>query len=71
MSREWLIARREQLIDIGAVGILIEAHNVEQIEELMTLAKGLRLVPASAESFAAQLGLTHYPVLLSKDGWEQ
>lgn len=71
MSRDWLIAKREQLIEIGAVGLLIEAQNVEQIEEMISLAKGVRLVPASAEGFASQLGLVHYPVLLSKEGWEQ
>ena len=71
MSREWLIAKREQLIDIGAVGLLIEAQTLEQINEITALAEGLRLVPASAENFAGQLGLSYYPVLLSKEGWEQ
>ena len=71
MSRNWLIAKRDQLIEIGAVGLLIEVNSLEQIEDIMALAQGLQLVPTSADSFAVQLGLTHYPVLLSKEGWEQ
>ena len=63
VSRDWLAERREQLIQLGAVGLLVEA--------VLAIAEGLRLVPASAEGFAAKLGLTHYPILLSKEGWEQ
>lgn len=71
VSREWLTAKREQLIRVGAVGLLIEAKDRQDVEAVLAIADGLRLVPASAEGFAAQLGLTHYPILLSKAGWEQ
>ena len=71
VSRDWLAQRREQLIELGAVGLLVEAKDRHEVEAVLAIAKGLRLVPASAEGFAAKLGLTHYPVLLSKEGWEQ
>lgn len=71
LSRQWLAARRTQLVDIGAAGLLVEVPDEEALKAVLLLAKGLHLVPASAEGFAVELGLTHYPVLLSKDGWEQ
>lgn len=70
-SRAWLAARRERLIEIGAVGLLIQAEDLQDVEAMLDIASGLRLVPASAQGFADTLGLRHYPVLLSKDGWEQ
>ena len=70
-SRDWLAGRREQLIRLGAVGLLVEAKDRQEIEAVLAIAEGLRLVPASAEGFAAELGLSHYPILLSKEGWEQ
>ena len=71
MSRDWLAEKRDQLVRIGAVGLLVEAKDRQEVEAVLKIAEGLRLVPASADSFATQLGLTHYPILLSKEGWEQ
>ena len=70
-SKNWLIEKREQLIQLGAVGLLIQAKDKKDVEAMLVLAQGLRLVPASAEGFSAELGLTHYPILLSNQGWEQ
>ena len=70
-SKKWLIEKREQLMQLGAVGLLIQAKDKKDVEAMLILAQGLRLVPASAEGFAAELGLTHYPILLSNQGWEQ
>lgn len=70
-SRDWLVKKREQLIRIRAIGLLVEAKDRQEVEAVLAVAKGLRLVPASAESFATKLGLSHYPILLSKEGWEQ
>lgn len=71
LSKDWLTKKRDSLIAMGAIGLLIEAKDREDIETMQALAEGLRLVPASAEDFAVRLGLIHYPVLLSKEGWEQ
>ena len=51
-SRDWLAEKREQLIRIGAVGLLVEAKDRQEIEAVLATAKGLHLVPASAEGFA-------------------
>jgi len=71
VSRNWLVEKREQLIRIGAVGLLVEAKDRQEIEAVLAIAEGLRLVPASAEGFAIKLGLSRYPILLSQEGWEQ
>lgn len=70
-SRAWLIRNKAELIAMGAIGQLIQVDTYQEVEQMAALAKGLRMTPASAEDFAADLGLTHYPVLLSRDGWEQ
>ena len=70
-SKTWLQARRDQLVKLNAVGLLVQVDTLEEIKAIQTLAKGLRIIPASAESFAKPLALKHYPVLISKDGWEQ
>ena len=53
------------------VSLLVEAKDRQEVEAVLAIAEGLRLVPASAEGFATKLGLNHYPILLSKEGWEQ
>jgi integrating conjugative element protein (TIGR03765 family) len=70
-SKAWLRANQVRLAQLGAVGMLVEAQDLDDVREIVALAQGLRLIPASAESVARKLGLTHYPVLISKTGWEQ
>ncbi|MGS2722106.1 integrating conjugative element protein [Porticoccus sp. GXU_MW_L64] len=70
-SRTWLKARRESLIQAGAVGLIVEATSLEDIQRITKIAPELRMVPASAESIANQLGIRHYPILISRQGWEQ
>ncbi|WP_444944846.1 integrating conjugative element protein [Microbulbifer sp. ZKSA006] len=70
-SKAWLQARRDQLVELNAIGLLVQVDTLEEIKAIKALANGLRLMPASAESFAKPLALKHYPVLISKDGWEQ
>ena len=70
-SKTWLEAKHDQLVTLNAVGLLVQANTLEDIQAMQALAKGLRLIPASAESFAKPLALKHYPVLISRDGWEQ
>ncbi len=71
LSQQWLQQQREQLLQLNAVGLLIEVKDKPTAEAIQKLADGLPIIPSSAESFAPQLGLTHYPVLVSQNGWEQ
>ena len=70
-SKAWLEAKHDQLVKLNAVGLLVQVDTLKDIQTMQALAKGLRLIPASAESFAKPLALKHYPVLISKGGWEQ
>ena len=70
-SGEWLATHRDRLSEIGAVGMLVEAETVDDLRAIAEIAKGLPILPASASDIAEALGLSHYPVLIIKDGIEQ
>lgn len=71
LSKQWLSNRKQQLISVGAVGMLIEATSLEEVNAIKRLGEGLQIYPASGRDIAAQLGLKHYPVLISRNGIEQ
>lgn len=70
-SLDWLQARRTALLKLDAFGWLVQANTIHDVERVLRSANGLRIVPASVEQIAQEHGLTHYPVLISSDGWEQ
>jgi integrating conjugative element protein (TIGR03765 family) len=70
-SREWLATHRDRLEQLGAVGMLVQADSVEDLEEMARIAEGLPVLPASATDIARALGLEHFPVLVSRRGIEQ
>ena len=71
LSREWFATHRDRLAEIGAVGMLIEAQTLNDLRAVAPIAEGLPILPASASDIAEALGLSHYPVLITKDGIEQ
>ncbi len=70
-SRHWLATHRDRLAEIGAVGMLVQAETVDDLRAIAELVNGLPVLPASASDIAEALGLSHYPVLISRDGLEQ
>ena len=70
-SKSWLKARRQQLINLKAIGFLVQANDIADIKKITQLSHGLYIIPASAQQIAKEIGLTHYPILISSDGWEQ
>jgi integrating conjugative element protein (TIGR03765 family) len=70
-SREWLATHRDRLEQLGAVGMLVQAESVEDLEAMARIAGGLPILPASATDIARALGLEHFPVLVSRRGIEQ
>lgn len=71
LSKQWLVTRRDELIQIGAVGMLIEATSLDEVSAIQRLGDGLHIYPASGHDVARQLGIAHYPVLISRQGIEQ
>ena len=67
-SLRWLDANRERLRQLGAVGMLVQAENESELKAVTEAAHGLPLIPASGEAFAEPLGLSHYPVLITREG---
>ena len=71
LSQHWLVTHRNRLHEIGAVGLLVQAERVEDLQAIARLAAGLKLMPASGSDIAHHWGLKHYPVLISRKGIEQ
>ena len=71
LSARWLAANRSRLAHLGAVGMVVEVPDEAALQRIAELAGGLPLLPASATDLAENLGITHYPVLITQDGFEQ
>ena len=66
LSRTWLRDNREKLLALHAVGYVVEVSNVRDFKEVKAIAEPLPILPASADDFAAPLGLDAYPVLITQ-----
>ncbi|MGH8646105.1 MAG: PFL_4695 family integrating conjugative element protein [Gammaproteobacteria bacterium] len=69
-SLAWLEANRERLKHLHAIGMLVQAENEAELSQAIAAAQGLPLIPASGEAFATALGISHYPVLITREGFE-
>jgi integrating conjugative element protein (TIGR03765 family) len=70
-SYQWLRRNRQQLKKHQAIGIAVNIGNEKQLTQLIKGAGGLRISPVRGQKIAQQLALTHYPVLVSRNGIEQ
>lgn len=71
LSLRWLATMAPELKRLGAAGLAVEVRDRLAWERLHQAADGLDLVPVSGTSLAHELGLKHYPVLISHDGARQ
>lgn len=71
LSRQWLLEHRDRLKEIGALGMLVHADTLDDLQAIAELAAGLSVMPASASDIAKALGISHYPVLITPHGIEQ
>lgn len=69
-SHDWLRQRRAALLDLRAVGLVVNVATPEALATLRRLAAGLTLAPASGDDLAQRLGIRHYPVLITATGIE-
>ena len=67
-SLQWLQANRENLLDMGAVGIVVAVEKQQELAILEKAAHGLQLVAMSAEQLARDHGVNHYPALIAPPG---
>lgn len=70
-SQKWLSNNKTALINMAAVGMIINTRSEKDTLETLKLATGLTVSTASATTFANQFKLRHYPVLISKTAIQQ
>jgi len=70
-SRQWLMERRPQLLQLQAVGLVINVPSEERFAEVKRWADGLQVVPTPADELASRLGLRHYPALITPTAIQQ
>ena len=70
-SRQWLQERKDELMNVGAVGLLVEAESLEALKSMQVLGDGLHITAVPGQDIARQLGIKHYPVLISRTAIEQ
>ena len=71
LSRRWLAQHRARLKELGAIGMLVQADTLEDLQAISRLAEGLRIMPASGTEIARLYALKHYPVLIWRGRIEQ
>lgn len=71
LSRRWLVDHRQRLESINAVGMLVQAETVADLQAIARLAPALRIMPAPATEIAKLYNLKHYPVLIWRGRIEQ
>ncbi|PVZ81200.1 integrating conjugative element protein [Serratia sp. S1B] len=71
LSRRWLSLRRDTLVQLNAVGLVVNVASEASLNDLKQHADGLTLVPTSGSDLARRLKLFHYPVLMTEKGLEQ
>lgn len=71
LSRRWLIARKDTLQSISAMGLVVNVKSIQRFNELQALVPDLKLSPVSGDDIVTRLGLAHYPVLITSTAIEQ
>jgi integrating conjugative element protein, PFL_4695 family len=71
LSRQWLVYRRDALVQLNAVGLVVNVENEQRLQALQVLVPELPLSPVSGDDIAHRLNLQHYPVLITSTSIEQ
>lgn len=70
-SLRWLAANAKILRDLNAVGLLVQADTEDDVRRVGEAAQGLSITPGFGTDLARTLGIRHYPVLITQDGFMQ
>ena len=71
LSWRWLDTHARQLQALGARVLVAEVTSQTRFMAMARAFPGLRLAPAPADELAKAFGLTHWPVLISREWIEQ
>ena len=67
-SLGWIAKNREQLRELRAFGLVVEAADAEAYGRLEAAAEGLLVRPVAGDLIAEHLGVQRYPALITSDG---
>lgn len=70
-SAAWLKGNADYLKRSGAVGLVVNVDSRARFEALARAAPDLPLFAGGGDDIARELGLFHYPVLITPDGVQQ
>lgn len=71
LSFAWLKQRKDRLKELGAVGLAVNVPDMQALQALRNAAPDLTITPAAGDDFHAHLGVTHYPVLITRTAIDQ
>lgn len=71
VSRRWLKIKHDRLLELRAVGLLVEVNSQRDLQELQTQFPRLLFMPMSVDRIAEQMPVKHYPVLITPDRVKQ
>lgn len=71
LSIRWLLYKKEDLLKINAVGLVVNVQTANRLEALRALVPNLILSPVSGDDIAQRLNVKHYPVLITSTTIEQ
>lgn len=64
-SKAWLQQRREELLRLNAVGLVVNVASEARLNAIKSWAPGVPLAPTPGSDIAKRLGISHYPVLIT------
>lgn len=67
----WLQHYHSRLLQLNAVGLLVQAQTTDDLARVRAAGRGLNIAPVSGATLVQSLRLNHYPVLISREGVEQ
>ena len=70
-SIEWLQQRRAILIELNAIGLVVNVPDAEAMAYLQSLVPELMMSPVPGDDIAERIGTKHYPFLLTRNSIEQ
>lgn len=67
LSKKWLLERKDELLNMGAKGLVVNVQTGYELDELQALVPKLLLQPTYGDDIATRLNLAHYPVLITSE----
>src|SRR5690554_5019758 len=71
LSAQWLSERHNILKELNAIGLVVNVPSAQAMAELQAIAPNLILQPIPGDDLAKNIGVKHYPVLITKTSIEQ